>query len=394
MSSLKPRFFITGGTGFVGRRLVDILRGELGAEVTVLAHRTSPGALMLSAKGVTFDFTPITDAVGLARAIQGHDAVFHLAYGRYGSAADMQTTTVNGTRAMVNAALASGVRRFINVSTAAVYFGAPDGIIDESVPRRKWGWSYSDEKLAAEDLVRNATTERGLEGSVFEVAGVYGPGGETFVVNPLKNMRRGIIVLPNYGEGIANMTYIDDVVQALVLGLKDAAVGETFIVKGPGTITRMDAHRALEAMLGYEAVRGMATEEVVQRLKGGSSISALARVVPAAARAVINDIGFRDAVRNTPVAPVAGRLYRWLRSAAPKAAAPEPLVAPSVNAGAADRPLILPQKIMIDYLSARIEFTSQKASRLLGYKPVVEFEEGMSRTREWAQWAGLLGPAG
>lgn len=158
----KPSFFVTGGTGFVGSRLAQVLQEQCGANVTVLAHRTSPGALRLAAMGVKMDFTPITDKEGLAEAIAGHDAVFHLAYGRSGGHKETRRTTVDGTQAMIDAALLSGVKRFVNVSTAAVYFGAPAGIADETTPRRKWGMEYSDDKLDAEDKVRAATAERGL----------------------------------------------------------------------------------------------------------------------------------------------------------------------------------------------------------------------------------------
>jgi nucleoside-diphosphate-sugar epimerase len=383
----NPRFFVTGGTGFIGSRLVEVLRDQLKAEVTVLAHRTSPGALRLAAAGVALDFTPITDAEGLAEAIAGHDAVFHLAFGQSGTARDMRRTTVDGTQALIDAALTARVPRFVNVSTAAVYFGAPAGEIDETAPRRKWGWSYSDEKLEAEDKVRAATATRGLEGSVFQVAGVYGPWGETFVVNPLRNMRRGVVVLPNFGNGVSNMTFVDDVAQALILGLKDEAVGETFIIKGPGKITRREAYRKLEEMLGYSAVEGMATAEIAKQ-QGGRDWRALARLPRVALRALLASAEFKTAARETPLAALARTLYRAF----------EPL---HVSGGASNAPMqqrekaiprIFPPAIMLDYLAAEVAFSSAKAKRLLGYEPKVGLAEGMGVTREWAAWANLLGP--
>ena len=383
----NPRFFVTGGTGFIGSRLIEALRDQLNADVTVLAHRTSPGALRLAAADVALDFTPITDADGLAKAIAGHDAVFHLAFGRFGTALDMRRTTVDGTQALIDAALAARVPRFINVSTAAVYFGAAAGEIDETSPRRKWGWSYSDEKLEAEDKVRAATATRGLEGSVFQVAGVYGPWGETFVINPLRNMRRGVVVLPNFGNGLSNMTYVDDVVQALILGLKDEAVGETFIIKGPGEITRLEAYRKLEEMLGYPAVEGMATEEIAKQ-QGGADWGKLTRLPLAALRALLASAEFKTAARETPLANLARPLYRAL----------EPLLAARRTNDASREqrekaiPRIFPPAIMLDYLAAEVAFSSAKAKRLLGYEPKVGLAEGMGVTREWAAWANLLGP--
>lgn len=382
----NPKFFVTGGTGFIGSRLIEVLREQLGASVTALAHRTSPGALRLAAAGVRLDFTPITDADGLTKAIAGHDAVFHLAYGRSGTAQDMRRTTVDGTRALIDAALAADVPRFVNVSTAAVYFGAPAGEIDETAPRRKWGWSYSDEKLDAEDEVRAATATRGLEGSVFQVAGVYGPWGETFVVNPLRNMRRGIVVLPNFGKGVSNMTYVDDVVQALILGLQDRAIGETFIIKGPGKVTRLEAYRKLEEMLGYEAVEAVATEEIAKQ-RGGGDWTALAKLPGAALRALFSSAELKSIARETPLAPLA----RALRGALGPLRGGEPALGrarPREPALAR----IFPPDIMIDYLSAEVAFSCAKAERLLGYSPKVDLDEGMGFTREWAAWANLLGP--
>jgi len=386
MSALSPRFFVTGGTGFVGRRLVDVLRRELGAEVTVLAHRTSVGALKLAAQGVTLDFTPITNTEALAKAVAGHDAIFHLAYGRYGTASDMRRTTIDGTKAVVDAALVANVRRFVNVSTAAVYFGAPDGCVDERFPRRKWGWNYSDEKLAAEETVTQATAERGLQGSTFQVAGVYGPGGETFVVNPLRNMKRGTVVLPNQGEGIANLTYVDDVVQALILGLKDEAIGETFIIKGPGTVTRMELYLRLTKMLERDAVKGMSTQDVKEALRGQRDWRAIGRLFPEAIKALKASEGFVQTLRSTPLMPLARKLAGPSSRRARRLALPGPITGTGHHNQAN---LIFPPAILVDYLAARVEFSSEKAKTCLGYSPAVAFSEGMERTEQWAQWAAL-----
>lgn len=387
---IKPSFFVTGGTGFVGSRLAQVLQDQLGASVTVLAHRTSPGALRLSAMGVKMDFTPITDAKGLTKVVAGHDAIFHLAYGRTGGNAETRKTTVDGTQAMIDAALASGVKRFVNVSTAAVYFGAPDGIADETTPMRKWAFEYSNEKLDAENQVRSATSERGLEGSIFQLAGVYGPWGETFISNPLANMRRGIVVLPNHGNGVANMTFVDDVVQCILLGLKDEAVGETFIVKGPGRITRGEAYAKLEEMLGYSAVETMSTEDVKKASRGSrGEWRAIGGVVKTGLSTLRGSDDFKAAVRRTPLVPVLKPIYRAIKPSGP--ASTPTMENPAVNTDTT-LPRFYPPKVMVDYLAAEVEFTSAKAKRLLGYAPQVDLDEGMAITRDWAEWANLLGP--
>jgi len=382
------RVFVTGGTGFIGSRLVEVLVEQFKADVTVLCHRTSPGALRMAALGVKLDFSRIDDKENLAKAMTGCDAVFHLAFGQSGSASDMRNTTINGTQAMVDAALEVGVAHFINVSTAAVYFGAPDGVIDETAPMRAWGWSYSDEKFEAEQIVRKAVAERSLPASIFQVAGVYGPWGATFLVSPLTQMRQGIVVLPNYGRGIANLTYVDDVVQALLLGLKKEAHGETFVIKGPGTITRMEAYSELEKMLGYEAVVGMDTNEI-KRKAGSYDWGSLKRILPVAISELKRSKALKAEVRNSPIAPMAKSIYNMLKPKAGAVQAIQTIGPPPVEARP---PLIYPHPIMVDYLSARVEFSSAKATRLLGYSPRYSLSEGMGLSHEWAKWANLLGP--
>lgn len=385
MSKQNLKAFVTGGTGFIGSRLVEVLVDDYRAEVTVLAHRTSPGALRIAPLGIAFDFSPITDVDGLAKAMEGADVVFHLAYGRSGGADETRQTTVDGTEAVIEAALRAGVKHFVNVSTAAVYFGVPDGTVDETARRGKWGWSYSDQKFEAEEHVRSAVRDRGLPGSIFEVAGVYGPWGETFVTVPLEQMRRGTVVLPSHGRGIANLTYVDDVVQALLLGMKAEAVGETFLVKGPGTVTRREALGELEKMLGYEAVKGM-DNAAIRAATDRVDWSTLRRLLPVALRELKNSEAFKSELRKSPLMPVARFAAGKLRS---RAGAPRISVAKARNDDVA---LIYPPTIMIDYLSARVEFSTAKAERLLGFSPRYSLDEGMGLTREWAEWANLLGP--
>lgn len=386
MSKQNLKAFVTGGTGFIGSRLVEVLVDDFKADVRVLAHRTSPGALRIAPLGVEFDFTPIIDAEGLARGMEGADVVFHLAYGKFGGVEDTRETTVDGTQAVIAAALKARVKHFVNVSTAAVYFGVPNGVVDETAPRRKWGWSYADQKLEAEELVRKAVRERRLPGSIFEVAGVYGPWGETFVMMPLAQMRQGMMVLPNQGRGIANLTYVDDVVQAILLGMKDEATGETFLVKGPGTVTRREAAAELEKMLGYKAAIGM-DNAAIRGAVDKTDWRTLGQLLPAALGELKKSDHFKDLLRKSPLMPVARMAAKRLRRGGGSLVIdPEPVITD------AEVPLVYPQKIMIDYLSAEVEFNPAKAARLLGFTPRYSLDEGMGITRDWADWANLLGP--
>jgi nucleoside-diphosphate-sugar epimerase len=233
---------------------------------------------------------------------------------------------------------------------------------------------------------------QGLAGTNVQVAGVYGPWGETFTIAPLRQLQTGRVALVNGGEGVSNATYVDDVVQALLLaGCKDAAVGETFIVKGSGRITRRELYEAYQRMLGTDSLVSMTIEEIEQARKREKR-EALINVVPSALSVLKGDKAFRSSFRASHF----GNLYQFLRNHTPALA--ESLRkrsgsdANTAREAASDevRPLILPPPFFTKYLSAKIEFSAAKAERLLGFAPRYSFAEGMALTEQWARWARLI----
>ena len=80
-----------------------------------------------------------------------------------------------GAEALAKASIKNGVRRFVYVSTGAVYARVGNGVVDETSPRSIWGWAYSDAKLEAENLIQTYCTRYNLPAVIVQVAGVYGP---------------------------------------------------------------------------------------------------------------------------------------------------------------------------------------------------------------------------
>ncbi|MDF2116069.1 NAD(P)-dependent oxidoreductase [Roseiarcaceae bacterium H3SJ34-1] len=377
------RAFITGGTGFIGGRLTQSLIKEHGAAVTVLAHRTSAGALRAARDGAELCFAPLTDESALVKATAGVDVIFHLAFGKYGDAAEQKTITIDGTRALVNAALKNKVKNFVYVSTCAVYYNKQtEATITENSPSGPWGWNYADEKYAAEEVVRAAIRDQGLPGTIIQVVGVYGPWGDTFTVGPLKQLSEGRVVLPNDGSAYANPTFVDDVVQALYLSLQNSAIGQTFIIRGPDQATRKQYYNAYEKMLGITALEFMPLEEIKRQSR--MSWRGIAQLAPAGIRALSSSRDFKEAVRETPFAPMARKLYRSLQlKKTPSVAAAAPAKT------APQKPLIFPPAIVLEFGAAKLEYSPQKAIDILGYKPRYSLAEGMALTEEWAKWARL-----
>jgi nucleoside-diphosphate-sugar epimerase len=131
-----PRAFVTGGTGFLGLNLVEQLVAA-GWQVTAL-HRTTSDLSKIRRFPVDLVVGDLTDPASLRRAVpRALETVFHVAadtsvWSRHD---DRQTRiNVDGTRHVVEAALASGARRFVHTSTWNVY-GLEQGAIRESSPQ-------------------------------------------------------------------------------------------------------------------------------------------------------------------------------------------------------------------------------------------------------------------
>ena len=124
---------VTGGTGFLGRRLVERLLTE-GRNVTVLGRTPSPD---LEQRGVRFIRAALDDAPAVSAACAGMTTIFHVAakVGVWGRYEDFYRTNVLGTRALLAGCQQHGVQRFVYTSTpSVVYNGSDFRGADESLP--------------------------------------------------------------------------------------------------------------------------------------------------------------------------------------------------------------------------------------------------------------------
>lgn len=227
----RSTVLVTGGTGFIGRHLVDTLVRQ-GAGVRVLSRRPTAAR----ARPYTTIVGDLTRPGTLDGVCQGVDTVFHL--GGHAHAVDQpdagsellnQQVTVEGTRAMLEQSLKAGVSRFMLFSSVKAMGEGGAACLDET-SRCQPTSAYGRARHEAERLVLSAGS-RGLAATVLRLPMVYGPGCKGNLPRMIQAiMRRRFPPLPETGNR-RSMVDVRDVVQAALLAaVNPVAAGKTYIV--------------------------------------------------------------------------------------------------------------------------------------------------------------------
>ncbi|MEO5705962.1 MAG: NAD-dependent epimerase/dehydratase family protein [Alteraurantiacibacter sp.] len=383
--------FVTGGSGFIGGRLIEVLARQYGMRVKTLVRGTTGaggGAFRAAAAGADIVFGSLTDRATLDAAVAGCDLVFHCAYGTHGSEADQRLVTVEGTRLLAQAAAAAGVANFVHLGTVASYGGnTPPVVTEDYVNPRLWPWSYAHDKLAAEGALRESANEGGMPFTILRLGMVYGPYGGSYTTGPLNAMTVGRLALVDDGRGVSCATYVDDVIQAMLLAADRTGEGETYMIRGPDLVTWREFYEVYDRWLGRDSLVSYSKAEMIAAGRGQWK-AALRTLVPATLSALKASPAFRASAGGLPyVRPLYARFGKKLIGAqvAGAATAPE---AP------AERPVQLLPEMMIDYFANTTDFSIDKARSKLGYAPQFDLRRGMELTEQWARWANLVRNSG
>jgi len=228
---------VTGATGFTGGHLAATLAGR-GDEVRALVRPRSRARFDNSAlpkAGVSAAEGDLGDPASLARAVEGVEVVYHIAatYREAGQPdAAYRAINVDGTRHLLEAARAAGVRRLVHCSTGGVHGHIAHPPATEEAPFNP-GDVYQDTKLEAEQLARRFGVETGFDVVVARPIGIYGPGDTRFL-KMFRGLARGRFPMLGSGDVFYHLTYIDDLVEGFRLcGTVPAAAGRTYILAGP-----------------------------------------------------------------------------------------------------------------------------------------------------------------
>ena len=229
-----PTVLVVGGTGFIGKRLVRALVAR-GANVRVLSRSIASARLELDGLPVHIEQGTHDDPDALARALGGIEVVYHLAKATGKRWNDYVKNDVEPTRALAEAALAHGVRRFIYTGTIDSYDSADvrkviDGTtpLDAQIEHRN---HYARSKAACEALLMEMHRQRGLPLVIFRPGVVIGAGA------PPAHWGVGMFLsdtkVQYWGDGRTKLplVLVDDVAAALALGMDAPGIeGQSFLL--------------------------------------------------------------------------------------------------------------------------------------------------------------------
>jgi 2-alkyl-3-oxoalkanoate reductase len=316
--------FITGATGLVGGHAAEeaLKRGH---RVRALVRPTSD-TRWLDQWGVERIVGDLEDPEALRAGTAGADWIFNCAakVGDWGRLEDFRRLNVEALRLLLDAACDARVERLVHVSSLGVYEGRDHHGTDETTPPAANSLdAYTRSKTEAEALVLDYHHRRGLAATVVRPGFIYGERDRTVLPKLLTNLRRGTFAFFGSGEQRLNCVYVKNLVHALFLAAESpAAVGEVFNLTDGEPVTK---------------------KQFVGR------VAELA--------------GLRVPSRHIPL-PVARVLANLVEGAAKLLGSQNP---PIIN------------KARYKFLGLNLDYSIDKARRVLGYQPPFSFEEGIER---------------
>jgi len=320
------KVLITGATGFLGSHLVE-KNLEAGHKVRVFALPGDAKAAGLEARGVQVVYGDIRDYGAVKRGAEDVQIVFHLAAVVTDWAPRKLFSQVNieGMRNICRASLEHGVERFVEVSTNDI-FGLKEGVVmDEDFAFSYWKEPYADTKIEATKIAWEYF-QQGLPVTMVYPCWVYGPGDKTFVPEIIKALRDKSLIFWRKGA-LVWPAYVGNVIDLLmVIAENPAAVGHGFLVHDGVSDT-------------FESFAAKIAESL--------GVPKATRYVP-----------YRAAYAASWCLELAWKLL-----------------------GKKSRPLLTTYSVK--NLGSRLQFSIDKAERVLGWKPAVSYDEGFKKTMDW-----------
>lgn len=237
------RTFLTGGTGFIGQALAQVIRHR-GWQLRTLVRRSDRQAKYLASLGATLVPGDVTDRESMRAAIRGSDLVIHAA-GVYEYGADsalrqrMHAANVDGTRNVLELALELGVPRTVYLSTTYATGGTGTAPCDETFVRQMPHLHYYERTKAEAHQVALDLRDRGLPLVIACPNGVVGPNDHSVWGYLLRMYLQYLLPPMAWSPGtIMSLVHVDALAEGVALAAENGRIGDNYLFCGEPTTMR------------------------------------------------------------------------------------------------------------------------------------------------------------
>ncbi len=323
MAEAPKTIFVTGATGLVGGHVVEEAI-ERGFRVKALV-RASSDQTLLDRLGVEKIPGDLEDVNALRQGVSGAHWVINTAakVGDWGPMEEFMRLNVDALKLLLDASLEAKVERFVHVSSLGVYEGRDHFGTDETTPTAAQALDgYTRSKAEAEALVLDYCKTRGLPAAIVRPGFIYGPRDRTVLPKLIDALRKGRFAYFGSGEQALNCIYVKNLVHAIFLAAESpSAVGEVFNVTDGARVSK---------------------RKFVSTVAKGVGLKPPSRRIPLWLARLLANLLERRAIRKGSTTP------------------------PLVN------------KARYKFLGLNLDYSIEKARKVLGYNPPYSTDEGLA----------------